>query len=97
MLNPKKVLNLIKVAQEAIETDVGPSAFAILARKIFEARGRVVSKVLPEHFLENPPISRRYDNQYVFIPKAIDPESGNPTWTEVNEWVECVLGNGECD
>ncbi len=90
LLNPKKVLSIIKVAQESVETDIDPSAFAILARRIFEARDSVVSKVLPEQFLENPPISRRYDNQYVFIPR-------DDSWDEVNEWIECVLENGECD
>ena len=91
LLKPRKILNVLRVAQESVETDIDTRAFAILARRILDARGNVVSKVLPEQFLINPPISRRYDNQYVFIPK-------DDTWGEVQEWFRCVLeNNGECD
>lgn len=91
LLNPRKILNLLRVARESVETDIDTPAFAVLARRIFDARENVVSKVLPEQFLINPPISSRYDSQYVFIPK-------DDTWEEVNEWIECVLeNNGECD
>ncbi len=91
LLKPRKILNVLRVAQESVETDIDTRAFAILARRILDARDNVVSKVLPEQFLINPPISRRYDNQYVFIPK-------DDTWTEVQKWVKCVLeNNGECD
>lgn len=90
LMNPKKVLDVVNVVLESVETDLGPSASAILARRLLEARESVVSRVLPEELLENPPKSYRYDNLYVFIPK-------DETWEEVHRWVECVLRNGECD
>lgn len=90
LFNPKKVISVMKVIQESIETDIDPSASAILARRIFDARDNVYSKVLPENLLENPPKSYRYDFLYVFIPK-------DGVWDEVHKWVECVLKNGNCE
>lgn len=89
MLSPKKLLELKDVAEKYIETDIGMSEAVILARRLLEARENVNSQVLPEDFLVNPPKSYRYDNLYVFVPKAED-------WNKVHEWVECVLGGGEC-
>lgn len=97
IMNPKKVVRVLSAAQESVETDIDSQAFAILLRRIIDSKGNIFSKVLPEEFLENPPISSRYDNLYVFIPKA-DPsvESGHE-WDKIHEWVECVLENGECN
>ncbi len=90
LMNPRKVISVVDVVFQSIETDLDPSAAVILARYIFEARDNVVTKVLPESLLENPPKSFKYDNLYVFVPKGED-------WSEVHKWVECVLENGECD
>lgn len=90
MLSPKRLKELFKVFSGSIETDIDSSAQAILARRALQAKDGVVSEVLPEDLLENPPISPRYDNLYVFIPKS-------ENWDEVHSWVECVLSRaGEC-
>lgn len=103
LLSPKKIINLINVVLESLETDIDPSAAAILARRVLEARDDVYSHVLPESLLENPPKSPRYDNLYIFIPKedpSTAPSKGGQAgqaWDEVHKWVECVLENGECE
>ncbi len=83
-LNPVKVWNLYRVAVENIETDTSPSGAAILARRIFDVRGNVSSYVLPEKLLYNPPISARYDFQYVFLPRV-----GN--WSQVQDFIKNAL------
>lgn len=90
LVNPKKVFAIISVLRETVETDIDPSAGAILARRLFSAKENIYSEVLPEDLLINPPKSARYDNLYVFIPK-------DETWKGVQRWVECVLENGDCN
>ena len=90
LLSPKKIIAILDVFRKTVETDIDPSAAAILARRAVSARENIYSHVLLEKFLINPPVSRRYDNLYVFVPK-------DETWGEVQVWVECVLKNGECN
>ena len=83
-LSPQKILALIRVLQEHIETDIDPSSAAILARRLVQAREKISAFVLSDQFLINPPPSPRYDNLYVFIPKEGD-------WQEVHQWIKKVL------
>lgn len=84
IFSPRKVRKLFGLAGESIETDITPQAGAILARRLLQARGSIDSHVLDGGYLENPPVSSRYDNLYVFIPTAGD-------WSKVHEWVESLL------
>lgn len=86
LLSPSKFLGIWRVLKDSMITDLGPSEAAILTRRLIGARNNVVSYVLSEEFLENPPISARYDNQYVFIPKT-----GN--WKEVHAWIASLFKN----
>lgn len=79
LLNPRKVFAIWRVLRDSLETDLDTPSAAILARRLISNKS-TRSFVLPEDFLENPPISPRYDNQYVFVPKAGD-------WSEINKWV----------
>jgi hypothetical protein len=67
-----------------LETDISPSGQAVLVRKFFNSRGNVESSVLSEDLLVVPPVSPRYDNQYVFLPKSGD-------WEEVHLWIKNLL------
>lgn len=84
LLNPIKIWNLYQVTIKNIETNIPLSADAILTRRMFDVRGNVSSYVLPENLLYNPPISARYDFQYVFVPKAGD-------WSQVQDFIEKSL------
>src|SRR3990172_2603875 len=97
IMNPKKVFSVLRSVQESVETDIDPSAFAIFARRIISSRDNIYAKVLPESLLENPPISPRYDNLYVFIPIVEEETEPEHVLDKVHEWVECVLENGECN
>jgi anionic cell wall polymer biosynthesis LytR-Cps2A-Psr (LCP) family protein len=84
LLNPVKLWKIWKVITQSVETDLTQSAGAILARKMFMARNSIKSLVLLPEFLVNPPISVKYDNQYVFVPKA-----GN--LNQVKDWIKGLL------
>src|SRR3972149_3509110 len=68
-----------------MERDMGGPAAAILVRRLLEPRDKVKQQVVSEEFLTNPPISPRYDNQYVFIPKSGD-------WAPLHSWISCLVG-----
>src|SRR3989304_3202257 len=80
LLSPKKVLAIWKVARDSLETDITAPEAALLLRRALIARETLRSFVLDEELLTHPPVSPRYDNQYVFIPK-----DGN--WDRVHDWV----------
>ncbi len=86
MLSPFKLLGLYRALMKNLETDVPPSAQAVLARKLFISRGNIKSSVLLPDLLTSPRISPRYDNQYVFLPK-----DGN--WQGIHNWIENLLLN----
>ena len=83
-LSPSKVSGLLKLFDESVETDMTDEGFAIVARKLFDSRGKKQTFVLGEDFLDHPPIGPKYDNLYVFIPKG-----GN--WDEVHMWIRSIL------
>ena len=89
-LSPKKMLTLWKVTKDSIETDMDPSAVAILARRVVENGQKISSFVLPEEFLLKPPASSLYDNLYVFLPRG-------GSWDGLHGWVDCVFEAGSCD
>lgn len=81
LLNPKRAFAIWKVVSDSVETDISGNAGVILARRLISSRRSFGLYVLPQDLLENPPISSRYDNQYVFIP------SGD-NWKEVQAWIK---------
>jgi LCP family protein required for cell wall assembly len=80
LVSPKKLLAIWNTVRDSVETDINASEGAILLRRVLAGREKFKTYVLDEELLTNPPISPRYDNQYVFIPKAGD-------WSQVYSWV----------
>lgn len=80
IFSPNKLLKLRRVLADYLETDIDIYEAAVFARKIFDARKNITGFVLPEELLETPPISPKYDNLYVFIPKA-------QNWDEIKYWI----------
>jgi len=85
LLSPKRLLGAYRETKKVIETDMDGAAAAILVRRLLESRDKVEQQVVSEEFLTNPPISPRYDNQYVFIPKSGD-------WEPLHSWISCLVG-----
>lgn len=86
LFNPEKLAQLGKVVEGAIETDISSDTAGVLARWGYEAKENLHSYVLSEEFLVNPPLQKKYDRQYVFIPKV-----GDGNWSQVHEWVRSIL------
>lgn len=83
-LAPRKMMAVWESAREMTETDLTEEALALLARRVYDARGRIETFSIPEEMLVNPPKMVKYDNLYVLIPGAED-------WSEVWGWVREVL------
>ncbi len=86
LLSPEKIQTIIKVVESSIQTDIPASTLPILARKFFDSRQNLGSFAIPEELLVNPPISPKYDKQYVFLPRI-------GSWSEIHEWVKKILSN----
>lgn len=84
LLSPKKLWAVWRVVNWAVKSDISSKAAAVIARKIADAKGNITGNVIPEEFLINPPVTARYDNQYVFIPRVED-------WSEVRAWIKQIL------
>ncbi|MDP3994628.1 MAG: LCP family protein [bacterium] len=84
IFNSVKLLNLWRVVQKYIKTDMDGPAVMVLTRNILSARKNVSSFVFPEGLLVTPPKDQRYDFQYVFIPKG-------ESWDEIHMWVNSLL------
>ena len=83
-LSPKKISGLLNLFDQSVETDLSDEGFAVAARKLFDSGGKKQTYVLGEDLLDHPPISPKYDNLYVFVPKS-------GSWDEVHSWVEDIL------
>lgn len=81
IFSPQKIISLLRIIKEVSETDIDGNAASILARRFLASRNDIKSFVIPENLLVHPPISPRYDNQYVFLPK-------NGDWEEIRDWVK---------
>lgn len=84
LLNPWKINKLYKTVMASIETDIDMNTQAILLRAAFDARGNVKSYSIPDDLLSTPPISKTYDNQYVFIPAG-------RSWGSLQLWFSELL------
>jgi LCP family protein required for cell wall assembly len=84
LLSPIKIYNSWKVAEKYIETDINFDTLPILGRYLFNSRNDIREHNIPKEMLVNPPISSRYDYQYVFIPKV-------EGWIELKDWITGLL------
>lgn len=83
-LNVGRMLTLKNILMHYIETDIDTISLGTVARRILAGRSQIKSNVIGAEFLDNPPISPKYDNQYVFIPKT-------GSWDTVHKWVDNLL------
>lgn len=80
LFSVKKLTALYEATMSVVETDLDDKNMMVLARVIVKAKSSLNMQVLPEKYLTNPPISAKYDFQYVFVPKSGD-------WKEFQAWV----------
>lgn len=80
ILNPIKIKSVWSIFMSSIETDISRESLGKIAKSAFDARNNISSNVIPENFLVHPPISTKYDKQYVLIPRTGD-------WNQVQKWI----------
>lgn len=80
LFNLMKLKLLARAISESVETDIDQRTFGTLFKYAFGVKNSIEANIIPTEFLFKPPVSKRYDNQYVFVPK-----SGN--WSEVQRWI----------
>ncbi len=85
-MNPVRDIAILKVVLRSIQTDIDYPTAGIIARLVYNARNSVGNYLIPQELMINPPISKTYDFQSVYIPEA-----GNGKWNKINEWVAGVL------
>jgi polyisoprenyl-teichoic acid--peptidoglycan teichoic acid transferase len=84
--NPARDIAILKVVLNSIQTDVDYPTAGILARLVYNSRNSIESYLIPQDLMINPPISKTYDLQSVYIPKL-----GSGKWEDINNWVDSVL------
>ncbi|MFA5987922.1 MAG: LCP family protein [Candidatus Paceibacterota bacterium] len=87
-LSPRVDVAMLRILRKYVQTDIDGPTGAILARDGLKGDKSIHQYLIPEGLLVNPPISKAYDRQYVFIPKA-----GSGKWEEINNWVTGVLNS----
>lgn len=99
ILSPSVLLNFVKVKKvwnvvnDSINTDIPQNDMPIIARLILGVKREEIQNVVLDGgtvgdaqtgFLVNPPVSQKYDNQWVLVSR-----DGN--WEEVRVWVKQLL------
>lgn len=85
LLHPGTLIQAWNISKEFIQTDIlEASAWAVIARRVFEARNSISSNLVPEDLLYHPPESKKYDYQYVFVPVG-------GSWDNLHRWVSTIL------
>jgi len=83
LLSPKKAIQLFKLITLNIQTDIPKEKYWQLLKAGLKIRN-IKTTTINSNYLINPPISKKYDNQWVLVPK-----SGN--WSEIQEYIKKFL------
>lgn len=84
-VDPKRPIELFKIASQNIKTDVSKDQYFNLFKTAVRFRTKNLKmELLDERFLTNPKTSPKYDNQWVLIPKT-----GN--WEEIHNFVSLLV------
>lgn len=101
LLNPVKVIGLINIVQENINTDIKKEEyddFIKLAQKMENAtvKNHLITQndEINEKYglLTNPQTSREYRYQWVLIPRK-----GNGDFSEIKQYISCILSGKTCE
>lgn len=85
-LNPGQVWGFIGVVRESIQSDIPQEQFLSLAKTALKIRSKnIKTAILNGGYLVNPPLSEKYDKQWVLVPQAGD-------WQAVQNYVRGLLG-----
>jgi polyisoprenyl-teichoic acid--peptidoglycan teichoic acid transferase len=80
LFNADSLKKLYEVVVSHIETDMDQETALSLAMFIFESRDNINYISIPEDLIEVSQNDKKYDSQYVFLPKS-------GTWLQIQEWL----------
>jgi len=80
VFSPSIINEIYNVTLDHLESDLDIETLMALAKFVYQAKDSITFQTIPEELLTVSQNDRRYDRQYVFIPR-----SGN--WKEVQEWI----------
>lgn len=84
VLSPQKIKLLYEVFMSHIETDIDKKTVLRLFRFSIESRLNLNFLTIPEDMLVISQNNKKYDKQYVFIPKS-------GSWKELQEWISKAI------
>jgi LCP family protein required for cell wall assembly len=100
LTNPAKVIGLYSTLQSSVQTDIAQNEiddFVKLAQKIGTSK---INSIVIDYgdpatkragLLMNPPISQKYNYEWVLIPRL-----GDGNYTEIHNYIRCELAEGNC-
>jgi anionic cell wall polymer biosynthesis LytR-Cps2A-Psr (LCP) family protein len=83
LLSPEKVIQLFKLITLNIQTDIPKEKYWQLLKAGSKIRN-IKTTTVNSNYLINPPISKKYDNQWVLVPKS-------GSWSEIQEYIKKFL------
>lgn len=81
LLNPKAVLNLYTIVLSHVETDLDRNSLLSIGKFLLESRSNINFINFPESMIQVSQNDKKYDKQYVFIPKG-------GSWKDLQEWIK---------
>lgn len=84
ILNPLKLKEIYDVTFSHVESNLDNKSLLILGRLVFKLKNNISFFSIPEDLMEVSQNNKRYDYQYVFIPKS-------GLWLELREWIKNSL------
>lgn len=84
LFNTRYLKRLYEVAISHIETDLNQETVISLVKFVYEFRDNINYISIPEDLIEVSQNNKKYDRQYVFLPKS-------GSWIEFQNWLKQVL------
>lgn len=80
----KSIKSLYNVVTTHVETNMDSVFLQSLFKELISSRNNINFLTIPEEFLKISQNEKKYDRQYVFVPKS-------GTWKELQEWVAKII------
>jgi LCP family protein required for cell wall assembly len=84
LFNFKSMKSLYNVVTTHVETNMDSVFLQSLFKELISSRNNINFLTIPEEFLKISQNEKKYDRQYVFVPKS-------GTWKELQDWIEKII------
>jgi LCP family protein required for cell wall assembly len=84
LFNFKSIKSLYNVVTTHVETNMDRVFLQSLFKELISSRNNINFLTIPEEFLKISQNEKKYDRQYVFVPKS-------GTWKELQDWIAKII------